>query len=198
VQHPQLRAGRSYWLTVLPAPLSNYSCWEWQVCGSSDRWCQNSTGDLNEENVAESSDLSVWRLSYGGAPWDPPRARGAFQINGDTAIELAFDIKPDTLPNSVNPRSHGVIPVAILGSAAFDVTAVRTATLRFGRTGTEAPVAHSALQYVDGDRYVDLVLHFRTQQTGLACGSTQASLTGTALDGRKIHGTDSVRTVGCK
>jgi hypothetical protein len=42
-----------------------------------------------------------------------------------------------------------------------------------------------------------MVLHFRTQETGIQCGDTQAGLTGMTVDGQEIEGADSIRTVGC-
>lgn len=54
------------------------------------------------------------------------------------------------------------------------------------------------LEDVDGYGDLDLVLHFRTQETGIVCGATTASLTGETLEGDPIHGSDSIRTVGCK
>jgi hypothetical protein len=52
-----------------------------------------------------------------------------------------IDVKPGSFPNSINVRSAGVIPVAILTTGAFDAAAVDPTTVLFGRTGveTEAP-----------------------------------------------------------
>ncbi len=50
---------------------------------------------------------------------------------------------------------------------------------------------------MDSDGDLDLMLHFRTQGTGIQCGDTEASLTGETFDGQAIQGTDSVVTVGC-
>jgi hypothetical protein len=44
---------------------------------------------------------------------------------------------------------------------------------------------------------MDLMLHFRTQDTGIACADESATLTGETLEGLPIQGTDSIRTVGC-
>ncbi len=43
-----------------------------------------------------------------------------------------------------------------------------------------------------------MLLHFRTQDTGIACGDESASLTGETLDGQPFEGTDSIETVGCR
>jgi hypothetical protein len=118
----------------------------------------------------------------------------------NTSVEIAvkIDIKPGSFPNSINPRSNGVIPVAVLTTDTFDASAVDPTTVFFGAIGSEAAPAHSALEDVDGDGNTDLILHFRTQDTGIVCGSTSASLTGNTLSGQAIEGSDSIRTVGCK
>jgi hypothetical protein len=51
---------------------------------------------------------------------------------------------------------------------------------------------------VDSDGDFDLVLHFRTGATGIACGDDTASLTGETFEEQAIAGSDSVWTVGCQ
>lgn len=89
------------------------------------------------------------------------------------------------------------IPVAILTTDTFDATTVDPTRVRFGRTGTETAPVQSALENVDGDEDTDLILHFNTQDTGIVCGDTSASLTGETLSGQPIDGSDSIQTVGC-
>lgn len=113
-------------------------------------------------------------------------------------ITVAIDIKPGSFPNSINPRSRGVIPVAILTTDTFDATTVNSATVRFGATGTEAAPVQSSLEDVDGDGDIDMILHFKTQDTGIRCGDSFASLTGETSSGQAIEGFDSIKTVGCK
>ena len=115
-----------------------------------------------------------------------------------TVISVSLDIKPGSFPNSINPRSNGVIPVAILTTSTFDATSVAPSTLRFGASGTEAAAVHAALEDADGDSDLDMILHFRTQDTGILCGATSASLAGQTLDGQPIEGSDSIKTAGCK
>jgi concanavalin A-like lectin/glucanase superfamily protein len=111
---------------------------------------------------------------------------------------VAVDIKPGSLPNSINPKSKGKLPVAILTTNAFDATTVDPTTVRFGQTGTEAAPVQSALEDVDGDGDTDMILHFNTQDTGIVCGDTSASLTGETFGGQAIQGTDAIKTVACK
>jgi len=91
-----------------------------------------------------------------------------------------------------------VVPVAILTTDVFDASSVDSVTLRFGPTGTEAAAVHSALEDADGDGDADLIVHFRTQATALACGDTSATLTGETFDGQPVEASDSIKTVGCK
>jgi concanavalin A-like lectin/glucanase superfamily protein len=111
---------------------------------------------------------------------------------------VKIDIKPDGFPNSVNPRSAGVIPVAIITTPTFDATSVVASTVRFGPSGTEAAPKHSALEDVDGDGEVDMILHFPTASAAIVCGATSAMLTGRTSGGELFTGVDSLRTVGCK
>jgi len=108
-------------------------------------------------------------------------------------IVVQIDIKPGSNPNSINPDSEGVIPVAILTTPDFDAYFVDAETVRFGPLGAWAE--HWALEDVDGDGDEDMILHFRTQDTGIRAGDTEAELTGKTWDGMDIYGSDSVRTV---
>jgi hypothetical protein len=119
-------------------------------------------------------------------------------VKAEGVVMVMIDIHPGSFPNSINPRSQGVIPVAILTTASFDATTVDPSTVFFGATGAEAAAVQFALEDVDGDGDLDLILHFRTQDTGIQCGQTSASLTGKTFSGQAIQGSDSIVTVGCK
>ncbi|MCM3904970.1 MAG: S8 family serine peptidase [Pyrinomonadaceae bacterium] len=127
-----------------------------------------------------------------------PDLRQAIAQLTHVAIDVALDIHPDGLPNPIDPRSKGVIPVAILTTETFNASIVNPTTIRFGATGTEAAPVQSALEDVDGDGDIDMILHFKTQNTAIQCGKTSASLTGQTFDGRAIEGSDSIVTVGCR
>ena len=108
-------------------------------------------------------------------------------------IPVPIDIKPGSDPNSINPKSKGVIPVAILHDETFDPALVDPGSVRFGPNQAE-PV-HWAYEDVDHDGDIDLILHFKTQATGIQAGDTEATLIADLIDGRQIIGVDSVRTV---
>ena len=127
----------------------------------------------------------------------PSADRGDIVI-ASQVLSVAIDIKPGSVPNSINPGSQGEIPVAILTTDPIDAGSVDPTTVRFGRSGTEAAPTHSAIEDVDGDGDFDLLLHVNTQKTGIRCGDTSAALTAHRLGGQPIGGSDTINTVGCK
>ena len=94
-------------------------------------------------------------------------------------------------------ESKGVIPVAILTTADFDATTVDASTVAFGPSGAGEAHGKGHVEDVDHDGDLDMVLHFGTQDTGIACGDTKASLKGETTGGVDIEGSDSV-SVKCK
>lgn len=108
---------------------------------------------------------------------------------------ISIDIKPDSFPNIINPKSKGKFPVAILTTSFFDATTVNPASVFFG--ATEVPPVHFALEDVDGDGDLDMVFHFETQYAGIACGNALASLRGETFSGMEFEGSDSIEPVPC-
>ncbi len=86
---------------------------------------------------------------------------GAFE---DQTLFVKIDVKPGSDPNSINLASNGVITVAIFTTDDFDASLVNASTVVFA----EASAVHWALENVDGDGDLDMVLHFRVQDTNLA------------------------------
>ena len=109
-----------------------------------------------------------------------------------------IDIKPGSESNSVNLKSKGIITVAILTTEDFDATTINPLSVLFGPY--EAMEAHEKghIEDVDKDGDLDLVLHFKTQDTGIGCGDIEAGLTGETFDGQAIEGFDLINTIGCQ
>ena len=105
--------------------------------------------------------------------------------------EVEIDIKPGSDPNSINLKSRGKVPVAILTTEQLDALTVDPVTVLFGGA---FPLRWTA-DDVDFDGDTDLVFHFKTQQLELDQSSTNAVLTGSTFDGQEIEGTDSVNIV---
>jgi len=101
-------------------------------------------------------------------------------------ITVYFDIKPGSWPNPLQLVSQGVLPVAICGTADFDVTTINVTTIKLTREGLDDGVSPIRCSYADvatpwtgepggghdlgGDGYLDLTLKFRTQEVRTTLG----------------------------
>lgn len=113
-----------------------------------------------------------------------------------TKLNVDIDIKPGNKRNGVKSRSRGGVWVAVLSGSEFDPLQIKIPTVRFGPNGAKA-IRHK-VKDINKDWLGDLLLRFMTLATGIACGDTEATLTGETFDGQSITGTDSIKTVGCK
>ncbi len=148
----------------------------------------------------DESPQGLWTFTYGDNGFGDHLCFNQFDLTieaVDTTIEVDIDIKPGSDPNSINIRSMGLVPVAILGSDTFDVTNVDVTTLMFGTASpahdlTDSDTYDEHIQDVNDDGFDDLVSHYKQKEIGIACGDTEATLTADLLDGTTIEGTDSV------
>jgi hypothetical protein len=111
------------------------------------------------------------------------------------STEVQIDIKPGTNPNTVNLKSKGTVPVAVLSSPAFSASTVSPLTVRLAGVpvslrGNGTPMA--SLEDVNGDGLLDLVLHFSTQALPRLTSNTDITLVGETFDGQLIIGSDSI------
>jgi len=114
---------------------------------------------------------------------------------------VAVDIKPGSCPNPLNIKSQGVLPVAILGAAEFDVATIDPASIRLVYGETEVAPIRSSIEDVgapfigdilscddcyisDPDGIMDLTLKFRTQDIVAALSADIEG--GTIIDGSCI------------
>ena len=120
----------------------------------------------------------------------------ALVSTGITVIHVMIDIKPGDLQNCINNSGHGVIPVAILGSADFDVTQIDPATvqmegLSIKTTGKKnKPLVH--IEDVNGDGFDDLMFQIEDSKGVFTESSSVATVTGALLDGTSFEGTDKI------
>jgi hypothetical protein len=97
-------------------------------------------------------------------------------------------------PHTINLRSKGVVPVAILSSPGFNVVDVAVNSVTFAGALPERFVYED----VNSDGVSDLVFYFPTQELHLNTSTTEATLTGELTDGVPIIGSDSVRVMPSK
>jgi len=111
-------------------------------------------------------------------------------------ILVDIDIKPGSDPNCFNNDGHGVIPVAILGSADFDVIAIDPATVTLESLAVRAAGRKGDLQAhiqdVNGDGFDDLVVQIEDVDGAFTDGTGTATLTGQLFNGTPFEGTDDI------
>ena len=87
---------------------------------------------------------------------------------------ITIDIKPGSDPNSINLRSKGVVPVALLSTAEFDATTILESGGDVYFAGAIA--IRLNIEDVDGDGIDDVICHFRTQELDLDENSTDGDV----------------------
>jgi hypothetical protein len=115
----------------------------------------------------------------------------AFRLYGPEIVPVEIDIKPGNLPNSINLKSKGKVPVAILTTDDFDAYDVDPVSCIFAGA---YPVRWN-IEDLDYDGDDDIIFHFETQELVLNQESTEASLKCETYDSLPITGTDSVNIV---
>ena len=126
-------------------------------------------------------------ITVEGVPGEPPMA---------WCFERPIDIKPCSDPNSINLKSKGVVPVAVLSTETFDATTVDPVEVKFA----DASPVRWTVEDVGSDCGADdglddLLFHFKTQELDLDEDSTEGVLTGYTFDGEFIWGCDTVKIV---
>jgi hypothetical protein len=132
-------------------------------------------------------------------------------------ITVAFDVRPGGCPNPFNPDAQGVLPVAILGTADFDVTKIdpttlaingvpllRSAILDVATPFTGSLTDCSSCSSAGADGYADLTVKFdfpavsATVENALVGECRSLTITGklkAEFGGTPIKGTDKVVVV---
>jgi hypothetical protein len=116
---------------------------------------------------------------------------GRYGISQEIAYQVQVDVKPNDTDNVVNHTSEGVIPVAIISTAALNTSDhIDRTSLTFGVIGDEKSLVRCSVQDVNRDDISDLMCHFDTQKTGLSASSYTAVLRGRTWSGVLVEGWD--------
>ncbi len=175
------------------------------------------TFGLNSEQINQVRNLFMVQdinVTAGNIPdtFISPNLISAYQAAADAFNGVSIDVKPRNPKNNINPRSKGMVAVAVLGSDKFDVTTIDVFSTRFGPDAA-APITSRAdgedgddeidednagFKDVNGDGIPDLVLHYRIKDSGIKCGDTMVVLTGKTKSGFMFSGADSIHTDDCE
>lgn len=115
-------------------------------------------------------------------------------INYSCPVEVTIDIKPGSDPSCFNNNGHGIIPVAILGSATFDVNNVNVTTITLQGLPVAVRGNKSLASYSDfnSDGFTDLVVKFEDQDGTFTKGDGFATLNGNLKDGTPFFGVGDI------
>jgi len=172
-----------------------------------DFYVTNGEIDSSESYFTPLGSLCVLKVTYGGVvdsidltffvvyttdPDDPDVH--IFLAPPTSATEVIIDIKPGSDQNSINLKSKGVVPVAVLTTDDFNADTIDPTTVTFAGA---APVRWK-LEDVDDDGDDDIIFHFRTQELELDQDSIEATLEAQLYTEETVSGTDEVRIVPSK
>jgi len=139
-------------------------------------------GDISVENFQNLDGHQNFNLEFSPEPGS--------QIQVAQIVET--DIKPGSVTNPINLKASGEIPVAILSTDSFDTTSINPQTVKFGPNSATETHQKGHWEDVDDDGDIDLLLHFKTQDSGLSPPQTEACISGQTLDGIHIIGCDLI------
>jgi len=168
----------------------------------------NLTGIRNQSTLAVDATDNFWGAADGPINLGGTGDSYTGNVNADgflTSIpaclvdvqQVNIDAKPESPRNLVNVKSQGVIPVAIYTTADFDAANIVANSVQLAGVSAD----HFALEDVDGDGDLDMVLHFDTQsviaaaEVNLSSGASEhfdAELTGETIDGLMVQGFDTI------
>lgn len=149
-------------------------------------------------DILESSAAGGMFGVFEAAPVVPPvgdEDEDEGDVEDEDRLRVEIDIKPGSGRKCINDNGHGVIPVAVLGSASFDVRQIDVRTVELEGLDVRAVGKKRKLKAhiedVNKDGFKDLMLQIEKVSGTFASGSGTATLTGLLLDGIEFYGTDT-------
>jgi hypothetical protein len=169
------------------------------------------TGPVNGSATVQANDSIGYSPNFGFFGEDSFEYR-LTDANGDSDVatvtvcvsfvggQVPIDIMPSDPGNNLNLRAGkgASISVAVLSVGGFcgAPNLIDPLTLEFG-PGKANISGSPHIRDVDGDGDEDLIVKFLTNETGIACGDTHASLSGRTFDSQPISGMDAINTFNC-
>ena len=129
-----------------------------------------------------------------------PVGGGATTDTGDQVINVNINPYYKGKWPRINPKSRGVIPVAILSQEGFDPANLVIESLKFGATGEEDSLVSCQKLHRDlnGDGVNDLLCFFSMRKAGFDPSSESAILTGVMEGGASVIGQAPLKMVPYK
>ncbi len=176
-----------------------------------------SGGELFEIDVATaavSNIIPVTGTTPQGMGFAPVCGQGGGDCGDPEVAEMTLVIKPGGCPNPLNPRSKGVLPMALLGSDGMDIDDIDVSSIEIngvsplrsnhedvaGPAGETTEDCECAEGYEDG--ITDLTLKFSTQAIVATLGPLsrgdviELTLTGMLSDGTTFEASECMLIVG--
>ncbi len=189
-----------FWLAGYPA-VNHEESWDWYDPDFNPYY--HTTNDLPQYL---DPDFTVDNIQIGVAAL-------ATLATAGPALPVSFDVKPGSCTNPFNPKSKGVVPALVMGSAEVDVNDVNVSTLRleglvspvkvkFADVGSTSDGGDSPCHDVYQDGLEDMLLKFSAQDIAAVLGPAEKGdvvtlqLTGRLFDGTVITGEDVIAIAG--
>ena len=112
-------------------------------------------------------------------------------------MQVNIDVKPGQSKDTrLNPKSRGVVPVAILSKEGFHPMEVDHTSLGFGASGEEKSLqgCHKQGKDLNGDGVPDLVCNFDNEKTNFEIGETTGIVKGKAR-GKMFEGRGDLKVL---
>ena len=145
------------------------------------------TTDFDGDGVPNATDSCPGVANAGQADLDGDGVGDAC----DSLNSVAITVTPQAGTKIKSTNKY--VQVAVLSTSRFAAKSLQVASLRFGRTGTEATASSCSQRDVNGDKRSDLVCQFTLSRTGLPIGTTTAVLKGRTTTAVQVSGSTTVR-----
>ena len=156
--------------------------------------------DLSAFGVRTLGTVSRVRIDNLGSPGSFDGADFSDVRAVHSAVLGSMEVKPGaSTPASLNLKSQGVLPVALVSTPTFDALGVDPATVALGDPETGLSIAPFAwtTEDVNGDGLGDLLLRFRTSDLArsgaVTADTTRLVLTARTWTGESVIGTTGIR-----